>query len=69
MALWKWPADRMEWRVPVPDDSIPFEEQVTKESVFIEGSYEEIELEEMNEELTAEVIPAVPEVKTLVMHR
>ena len=47
----------------VPDDSIPFEEQLQKSLSFIEGSYEEIELEEMNEELTAEVIPAVPEVK------
>ena len=47
----------------VPDDSIPFEEQLQKSLSFIEGSYEEIELEELNEELTAEVIPAVPEVK------
>ena len=47
----------------VPDDSIPFEEQLQKSLSFIEGSYEEIELEELNEELTAEVVPAVPEVK------
>ena len=47
----------------VPDDSIPFEEQLQKSLSFIEGSYEEIELEELDEELTAEVIPAVPEVK------
>ena len=47
----------------VPDDSLPFEEQLQKSLSFIEGSYEEIELEELNEELTAEVIPAVPEVK------
>ena len=47
----------------VPDDSIPFEEQLQKSLSFIEGSYEEIELEELNEELTAEIIPAVPEVK------
>ena len=47
----------------VPDDSIPFEEQLQKSLSCIEGSYEEIELEELNEELTAEVIPAVPEVK------
>lgn len=47
----------------VPDDSIPFEEQLQKSLSFVEGSYEEIELEELNEELTAEVIPAVPEVK------
>ena len=47
----------------VPDDSIPFEEQLQKSLSFIEGSYEEIELEELNEEMTAEVIPAVPEVK------
>ena len=47
----------------VPDDSIPFEEQLQKSLSFIEGSYEEIELEELNEELTVEVIPAVPEVK------
>ena len=47
----------------VPDDSIPFEEQLQKSLSFIEGSYEEIELQELNEELTAEVIPAVPEVK------
>ena len=47
----------------VPDDSIPFEEQLQKSLSFIEGSYEEIELEELNEELIAEVIPAVPEVK------
>ena len=47
----------------VPDDSIPFEEQLQKSLSFIEGSYEKIELEELNEELTAEVIPAVPEVK------
>ena len=47
----------------VPDDSLPFEEQLQKSLSFIEGSYEEIELEELNEELTVEVIPAVPEVK------
>ena len=47
----------------VPDDSLPFDEQLQKSLSFIEGSYEEIELEELNEELTAEVIPAVPEVK------
>ena len=47
----------------VPDDSLPFEEQLQKSLSFIEGSYEEIELEELNEELTAEVIPAVPEAK------
>ena len=47
----------------VPDDSIPFEEQLQKSLSFVEGSYEEIELEELNEELIAEVIPAVPEVK------
>ena len=47
----------------VPDDSLPFEEQLQKSLSFIEGSYEEIELEELNEELTAEVVPAVPEVK------
>ena len=47
----------------VPDDSLPFEEQLQKSLSFIEGSYEEIELEELNEELIAEVIPAVPEVK------
>ena len=47
----------------VPDDSLPFNEQLQKSLSFIEGSYEEIELEELNEELTAEVIPAVPEVK------
>ena len=47
----------------VPDDSLPFEEQLQKSLSFIEGSYEEIELDELNEELTAEVIPAVPEVK------
>lgn len=47
----------------VPDDSLPFEEQLKKSLSFIEGSYEEIELEELNEELTVEVIPAVPEVK------
>ena len=47
----------------VPDDSIPFEEQLQKSLSFIEGSYEEIELEELNEELTAEVVPAVLEVK------
>ena len=47
----------------VPDDSIPFEEQLQKSLSFVKGSYEEIELEELNEELTAEVIPAVPEVK------
>ena len=47
----------------VPDDSLPFEEQLQKSLSFVEGSYEEIELEELNEELTAEVIPAVPEVK------
>ena len=47
----------------VPDDTLPFQEQLEKSLSFIEGSYEEIELEEMNEELTAEVIPAVPEVK------
>ena len=47
----------------VPDDSIPFEEQLQKSLSFIEGSYEEIELEELNEEMTAEIIPAVPEVK------
>ena len=47
----------------VPDDSLPFEEQLQKSLSFIEGSYEEIELEELNEELISEVIPAVPEVK------
>ena len=47
----------------VPDDSLPFEEQLQKSLSFIEGSYEEIELEELNEELIAEVIHAVPEVK------
>ena len=47
----------------VLDDSLPFEEQLQKSLSFIEGSYEEIELEELNEELTVEVIPAVPEVK------
>ena len=47
----------------VPDDSLPFEEQLQKSLSFIEGSYEEIELEELNEELIAEVIPAVSEVK------
>ena len=47
----------------VPDDSLTFEEQLQKSLSFIEGSYEEIELEELNEELTAEVVPAVPEVK------
>ena len=47
----------------VPDDSITFEEQLQKSLSFVKGSYEEIELEELNEELTAEVIPAVPEVK------
>lgn len=47
----------------VPDDSLPFEEQLQKSLSFIEGAYEEIELEELNEEMTAEVIPAVPEVK------
>ena len=47
----------------VPDDSLPFEEQLQKSLSFIEGSYEEIELEELNEELIAEVIPAVLEVK------
>lgn len=47
----------------VPDDSLLFEEQLQKSLSFIEGSYEEIELEELNEELIAEVIPAVPEVK------
>ena len=47
----------------VPDDTLPFQKQLEKSLSFIEGSYEEIELEEMNEELTAEVIPAVPEVK------
>ena len=47
----------------VPDDTLPFQEQLEKSLSFIKGSYEEIELEEMNEELTAEVIPAVPEVK------
>ena len=47
----------------VPDDSLPFDEQLQKSLSFIEGSYEEIELEELNEALTAEVIPAVPEVK------
>lgn len=47
----------------VPDDSLPFEEQLQKSLSFIEGSYEEIELEELNEEMTVEVIPAVPEVK------
>lgn len=47
----------------VLDDSLPFEEQLQKSLSFIEGSYEEIELEELNEELIAEVIPAVPEVK------
>ena len=47
----------------VPDDTLPFQEQLEKSLSFIEGSYEEIELEKMNEELTAEVIPAVPEVK------
>ena len=47
----------------VPDDSLPFEEQLQKSLSFIEGAYEEIELEELNEELTVEVIPAVPEVK------
>ena len=47
----------------VPDDSLPFDEQLQKSLSFIEGSYEEIELEELNEELIAEVIPAVPEVK------
>ena len=47
----------------VPDDSLPFEEQLQKSLSFVKGSYEEIELEELNEELIAEVIPAVPEVK------
>ena len=47
----------------VPDDSLPFEEQLQQSLSFVKGSYEEIELEELNEELTAEVIPAVPEVK------
>ena len=47
----------------VPDDSLPFEEQLQKSLSFVKGSYEEIELEELNEELTVEVIPAVPEVK------
>ena len=47
----------------VPDDSLPFEKQLQKSLSFIEGAYEEIELEELNEELTVEVIPAVPEVK------
>ena len=47
----------------VPNASIPFEEQLQKSLSFIEGAYEEIELEELNEEMTAEVIPAVPEVK------
>ena len=47
----------------VPDDSLPFEEQLQKSLSFVEGSYEEIELEELNEELIAEVIPAVSEVK------
>lgn len=47
----------------VPDDSLPFDEQLQKSLSFIEGSYEEIELEELNEEMMAEVIPAVPEVK------
>lgn len=47
----------------VPDDTLPFQEQLEKSLSFIVGSYEEIELEEMNEELTTEVIPAVPEVK------
>ena len=47
----------------VPDDSLPFDEQLQKSLSFVKGSYEEIELEELNEELTAEVIPAVPEVK------
>ena len=47
----------------VPDDSLPFEEQLQKSLSFVKGSYEEIELEELNEELTVEVIPAVPEMK------
>ena len=47
----------------VPDDSLPFGEQLQKSLSFVKGSYEEIELEELNEELTVEVIPAVPEVK------
>ena len=47
----------------VPDDSLPFEEQLQQSLSFVKGSYEEIELEELNEELIAEVIPAVPEVK------
>ena len=47
----------------VPDDSLPFDEQLQKSLSFVKGSYEEIELEELNEELTVEVIPAVPEVK------
>ncbi len=47
----------------VSDDSLPFEEQLQKSLSFVKGSYEEIELEELNEELTVEVIPAVPEVK------
>ena len=47
----------------VPDDSLPFEKQLQKSLSFVKGSYEEIELEELNEELTVEVIPAVPEVK------
>lgn len=47
----------------VPDDSLPFEEQLQKSLSFVKGSYEKIELEELNEELTVEVIPAVPEVK------
>ena len=47
----------------VPDDSLPFDEQLQQSLSFVKGSYEEIELEELNEELTAEVIPAVPEVK------
>ena len=47
----------------VPDDSLPFDEQLQKSLSFVKGSYEEIELEELNEELTVEVILAVPEVK------
>ena len=47
----------------VPDDSLPFDEQLQKSLSFVKGSYEKIELEELNEELTVEVIPAVPEVK------
>ena len=47
----------------VPDETIPFSEQLENSLALITGEYEAVELEELAEDLTEDVIPAIPEVK------